>query len=178
MKLPSLNIIKAINLAANLHRHHERQDDNMTPYISHLVAVAMYIQSVTDDESTIIAGLMHDALEDVPDYEYENLVTDCGKAVADLVLTVTENKSLPYKERKLDYIDRVRHAGPATLAISLADKIHNAHSYASMPEEKKHSGHSWLYKEILSIAEDKIKQEEYKFLIPLVQECATAVSII
>ena len=172
--MPNANIINAINLASRLHRSHVRHDSYDTPYISHLAAVAMYIQSVTDNENIIIAGLMHDALEDVADYEYENLLADCGPKVAQIVLAVTENKTLPYKDRKLNYLEKVKASGPESLAVSIADKIHNAYSYDSMPADKKHTGHSWLYNEILNIAKDKTQNVEYQFLIPLVKELEKA----
>lgn len=158
MKLISDNIINTLSLASHLHRNHTRHDDRDTPYISHLAAVSMYLQCVTDDENIIMAGIMHDSIEDVPDYTYDDLVRDCGVRVADIVSSVTENKSLPYKEMKLDYINKVRNSGPETLLISLADKLHNAKSLSTMPADKIHKGHLWLYEEILKLSKDKIEK--------------------
>ncbi len=177
MKLISDRIINALSLASHLHRNHTRHDADETPYISHLASVAMYLQCVTDDEDIIIAGIMHDSIEDVPDYTYDDLVIDCGSRVADMVLSVTENKSLPYKEMKLDYIEKVRSHGIETLLISLADKLHNAKSLSAMPADKIHKGHLWLYEEILNVAKEKININKetsdelpYKNVIPLVNE--------
>ena len=85
---PSLD--EAIKLASHLHRNQTRNDNNKTPYISHLMSVAMILTHVTDDKDIVIAGLMHDSLEDVPHYTYDMLVEDCGKRVADIVKHVTE----------------------------------------------------------------------------------------
>ena len=156
MKLISDRIINALSLASHLHRHHVRHDNNDTPYISHLAAVAMYLQCVTDDEDIIIAGIMHDSIEDIPDYTYDDLVNDCGVRVADIVSSVTENKSLPYKEMKLDYIEKVKSHGLETLLVSLADKLHNAKSLSTMPVDKIHKGHLWIYAEISNLAKDKL----------------------
>lgn len=178
MKLVSDRVINAISLASHLHRHHERHDENSTPYISHLASVAMYLHTVTDDENIIIAGIMHDSIEDVPDYTYDDLMRDCGEEVANIVLSVTENKSLPYKEMKLEYIDKIKSHGLNTLLVSLADKIHNAKSLLSMPIDKVHKGHLWLYEEILNVAQSKIEEnkELYAPADILIKELEQAIS--
>ncbi len=178
MKLISDRIINSLSLASHLHRHHVRHDANETPYISHLVAVAMYLQCVTDDDDIIVAGVMHDSIEDVPDYTYDDLVNDCGIHVADIVTSVTENKSLPYKEMKLDYIEKVKSHGIETLLVSLADKLHNAKSLSTMPTEKIHKGHLWLYEEILAVAKEKMEHKipSYQMALPLINELEKTIS--
>lgn len=174
----SQKILEAINLSSHLHRNHFRHDDNNTPYVSHLYAVSMYIYKVTDDEDIIIAGLMHDSLEDVAEYTYEDLSSECGELVANIVMQVTENKALPYKERKLAYIENIKNGGVECLIVSLADKIHNSKSYNSLPEDKKHTGHMWLYGEILALAKNKLETEPdiYNIALPLIQELENAIS--
>ena len=49
---------EAIKLASRLHRDQVRSDSERTPYVSHLMAVASLLSSVTDDEDIVIAGLM------------------------------------------------------------------------------------------------------------------------
>jgi (p)ppGpp synthase/HD superfamily hydrolase len=127
----------AIKRAAQLHRNQVRKDIARTPYITHLVAVATLVASATDDEDTIVAGLMHDSLEDVPGYTYDSLVDDCGERVAEIVSHVTEpldaNKSedeqLPWLTRKEAYLNVLKEGGEAAALVSLADKIHNTESY-------------------------------------------------
>lgn len=153
---PTDRFFQILNLAARLHRDHFRKDKHKTPYISHLYGVATMLASVTDDEDVVIAGLMHDSLEDVPDYTYDDLVVDCGERVAQLVRNVTEEKSMPYRERKLAYLDHLRNSDSDSLLISVADKLHNALSFATMLDDHKHEGHYILYKEVLKIAEEKI----------------------
>lgn len=123
----------AIKLAAHLHRHQTRIDKNSTPYITHLVSVAIIISEVTDDEDIIIAGLMHDSLEDVPHYTYTNLVEDCGERVASIVKHVTEpldankeaSEQLPWLTRKEAYLENLQAGGIESAIVSAADKIHN-----------------------------------------------------
>ncbi len=156
---PSEKIFKTINLAAHLHRDQHRHDENKTPYVSHLYAVASIVSSTTDDEDVICAALMHDSLEDVADYNYDRLESDCGSVVAKYVQELTEDKSLPYKERKLKYIDSIRNGSLESVMISVADKIHNAKSYTSLPDDKKHDGHELLYSGILEIAIERLGAE-------------------
>ena len=75
----------AIKLAARLHRDQVRNDNERSPYITHLVSVMVVLSQVTDDEDILVAGIMHDSLEDVPHYTYERLVEDCGERVAKIV---------------------------------------------------------------------------------------------
>ena len=156
IQIISDRVINAINLATRLHNGHVRKDEYNTPYISHLFAVAMLLKSVTNDEDVIIAGVMHDALEDVADYEYEHLEADCGKRVADIVVGVTENKALPYKERKLDYLEKLKVGMIESVLVSTADKLHNLKSYHSMGDEHKHTGHIMLYRAVLEIGKERL----------------------
>lgn len=56
----------AINAAARAHRDQVRKGSGI-PYVSHVYAVMFLLSQVTDDEDILIAGLLHDTLEDVPE---------------------------------------------------------------------------------------------------------------
>lgn len=172
---PRLNA--SISLAAHLHRNQFRKDTRRTPYVSHLYAVAVLISSVTDDEDIIIAGLMHDSLEDVKDYSYDLLVRDCGPRVASIVLSVTEpldaNKSddeqLPWLTRKEAYLERLRNGTVESAIVSCADKIHNTESFILSAQEEGEAFTSrfhgstknmiWFHNEVLSIVTSKLDQD-------------------
>jgi (p)ppGpp synthase/HD superfamily hydrolase len=132
---PRIN--SAVKLACHLHRNQIRKDSLHTPYVSHLFAVAMILASVTDDEDIVIAGLMHDALEDVPLYTYEKLSEDCGGRVAVIVKFVTEpldankddDEQLPWLTRKEAYLANLKQGGVESAMVSAADKIHNTESF-------------------------------------------------
>ncbi len=151
-------VINAINLATHLHHGHVRRDEHNTPYISHLFAVAMLLKSVTNDEDVIIAGLMHDALEDVADYEYEHLEADCGQRVAKIVQGVTEIKSMPYQERKVNYLETLKLGMIESVLVSVADKLHNLKSLKDV-----HYSHNMnketqilIYREVLKIGQERL----------------------
>lgn len=172
---PRIN--EAIKLASHLHRNQIRKDVSSTPYISHLFSVAMILTSVTDDEDIIIAGLMHDSLEDVPHYTYEMLVRDCGVRVADIVTHVTEpldaskgeNDQLPWLTRKEKYLENLASGGIESAMVSTADKIHNTESFIV---DTNISGRAflsrfssslrnklWFHEQVLAIVGEKIGKD-------------------
>lgn len=168
---------EAIKLASRLHASQVRKDSYQTPYISHLVGVAMLISSSTNDEDVIIAGLLHDSLEDVPGYTFESLVKDCGVRVAEIVSHVTEpldaskadNEQLPWLERKEIYLNNLKSGGVESAIVSSADKIHNTESflrdYAKEGEiYGKRFGSSiknriWFHEQVLRIVADKLGED-------------------
>lgn len=182
---PRIN--EAIKLASRLHRDQVRKDISRTPYISHLIAVALLISSVTDDEDTIIAGLMHDSLEDVKGYTYEKLVADCGVRVADIVRHVTEpldpnklpDEQMPWLERQKIYLQNLREGGIESAYVSMSDKIHNTESLFSGfdeegPEFMKRFSASlknkvWFQESVLEIVREKVEPTN-KLLERLIQE--------
>jgi len=96
-------ISDAINYASKLHSKQFRKGDSTLPYVSHLFAVAWILSEYTDDENIIIAGLLHDSLEDIEGYTYEDLESDFGKRVADIVLNVSEDKVTSEADKKTSW---------------------------------------------------------------------------
>lgn len=168
---PSERYLQAINLASRLHRDQKRHDHEHTPYISHLYAVSYILSKYTRDEDIVIAGLMHDSLEDVPDYTYDKLVLDCGARVADLVLGVTEDMSLQYIERKRKYLDKINAGSIECVLISLADKTHNLMSVREIRPEHNHNGHNMIYCEVYAIASTRLANHlEYMPLVKILKK--------
>lgn len=163
---------QAINEAAHLHRDQHRKDERKTPYITHLVGVMILLSSVTHDEDVLIAGLMHDSLEDVPDYTPEKLEGMFGSRVKDIVLGVTEFHKLrkerapSWKEEKLAYLDNLRDASDESILVSLADKTQNTRGYIALLRTETdsmhrhfgsdHSGRLWFHQEVLKIGEERL----------------------
>jgi (p)ppGpp synthase/HD superfamily hydrolase len=169
---PRIN--EAIKLSSHLHRNQTRKDFYNTPYVSHLFSVAMILTSATSEEDIIIAGLMHDSLEDVPSYSYDKLVIDCGAHVADIVVHVTEpldpnkrdDEQLPWLQRKEAYLDTLRSGGIESAMVSAADKIHNTESFLSDTAKEGDTFlsrfHSsirnklWFHEQVLCIVTEKL----------------------
>ena len=70
----SYRVEQAIRAAAVLHNGQVRKGVSPYPFITHLVAVAFLLSDYSNDEDTVIAGLLHDTLEDT-DYTPEELET-------------------------------------------------------------------------------------------------------
>jgi len=126
-------IHQAMDLAARAHERQSRKDrDLRIPYVAHCFAVAYLLAEYGFDEDVFVAGLLHDVLEDQPEFMAE--VERFGERVVGLVRAVSERKrdsagqERPWAERKSEYIEHLRTAPAEARAISCADKIHNMQS--------------------------------------------------
>lgn len=115
---------KALKIAAEAHAGQVRKHDG-SPYIVHPTIVARILEAYGFDEEVVAAGLVHDVLEDSETSE-DNLRAVLGDRVVDAVVAVSEDKTLPWEERKAAYAQAVAASSEDTRAVSLADKIHNA----------------------------------------------------
>jgi (p)ppGpp synthase/HD superfamily hydrolase len=117
---------RAASFAAEKHKNQRRKEGGLL-YISHLFGVALILQKYNYSETVIAAGLLHDTLEDTDTTETE-IVENFGQEILELILQVTNDDSLSWKEKKQKYVDTVRVASAGAQAIALADKIHNMKS--------------------------------------------------
>jgi hypothetical protein len=124
-------LLQALNLATKLHQGQLRKVDGLS-YIVHPVAVAIILSEYTKDDDTLAAALLHDTLEDVPGYSYDDLVRDSNEEVARLVRQVSEGENNHtrgnWSERKLAYLNQIKTAPLGAVLISAADKLHNLRS--------------------------------------------------
>lgn len=139
----SFKIEQAIRAASILHKDHVRKSRASYPYVTHLFAVAMIISDYTDNEDIIVAGLLHDTLEDTP-YTKSELENDFGKNVANIVTFVTEHEYVSgakpsWKARKRKYIELLKKAPEESLIVAAADKIHNLRSLIEEYCERPHA---------------------------------------
>jgi (p)ppGpp synthase/HD superfamily hydrolase len=130
--LYSFKIEQAIRAAAVLHRDQERKGSAPYPYITHLISVAFLLADYANDEDTVVAGLLHDTLEDT-DYTPEELELDFGLHVKNIVLGVTdslhhERSNYTWAERQQNYFKALDLAPKESFMVSAADKIHNMRS--------------------------------------------------
>jgi (p)ppGpp synthase/HD superfamily hydrolase len=124
---------EALTLASRIHAGDERKGTRI-PYIAHLLGVCALILADGGDEDEAIAGLLHDTLEDHPDQlSRSELESRFGARVRRIVEGCTDTPAdyrggpkPPWRERKLGYLEHLRHAGPDALRVSLADKLDNA----------------------------------------------------
>jgi (p)ppGpp synthase/HD superfamily hydrolase len=79
-----------------------------------------------------IAALLHDAIED-QDVKVETIAKEFGQRVADIVLELTDDKSLPKAERKRLQVEHAPHKSREAKLVKLADKISNIRAVADSP---------------------------------------------
>ena len=84
------------------------------------------------EPDAVIAALLHDAIED-QDVTAEMIASEFGKHVAEIVVKVTDDKSLPKAERKAIQVAHAATLSPGAKLIKLADKISNLRSVATSP---------------------------------------------
>lgn len=127
-------ILKALAFAAHKHRDQRRKDVNASPYINHPIALASVLNNEggITDENVLCAALLHDTVEDTETTPAE-LAVFFGKAIADIVMEVTDDKLLPKEMRKLLQIEHAAHASFQAKLVKLADKISNLRDIASCP---------------------------------------------
>ncbi len=126
----NLLINDAIEMAAKAHEEQSRKGSNI-PYIVHPFEVAMILQENGGDTEMIVAGILHDTLEDTyvtPD----NIRKKFGKVILDMVIGASEElqdrDTTPWKERKTHTIEYVKNANIRVKLITCADKLSNIRS--------------------------------------------------
>src|SRR6185436_19753390 len=121
-------------------KHHDQQVRKGTrlPYLTHPANVAIILTRYGQDEETIVAGILHDVIEDCVSDGYtremlESRVADkFGQEVLATVLAVANRKldddgiELSSDERKEDYLARLAQANDRARWVCAADKVHNA----------------------------------------------------
>jgi len=123
-------------------KHHDRQVRKGTrlPYVTHPANVAVILARYDQDDETIVAGILHDVIEDcVREHYTRDMLTDrmgekFGNEVLDTVLSVAQRTldddgvELSSDERREDYLDRLRAANESARWVCAADKLHNANT--------------------------------------------------
>jgi (p)ppGpp synthase/HD superfamily hydrolase len=126
-------------------KHHDRQVRKGTklPYLTHPANVAVILTRYGCDTDTVVAGILHDVIEDCVREGYsremlEQRIGDkFGAKVLDTVLAVTYRRhdddgvELSGDDRKTDYLERLSGASEEARWVCAADKIHNASSILS-----------------------------------------------
>jgi guanosine-3',5'-bis(diphosphate) 3'-pyrophosphohydrolase len=127
-------LLKALSFAAHKHRDQRRKDVDASPYINHPIALANVLcnEGHITDTRVICAALLHDTVEDT-DTTPEELEREFGAEIRDIVMDVTDDKTLEKAERKQRQIAHAGHAGDPAKRVKLADKICNLRDMANNP---------------------------------------------
>lgn len=113
-------------------KHHgEQKRDSGEAYYSHPVQVASLLADVKLDEITIVAGLLHDVVEDVDEIDIGEIEVRFGADVAELVDGVTKLDKLEFTSKETAQAENFQKFILATtsdirvLLVKLADRLHN-----------------------------------------------------
>jgi len=121
-------------------KHHDQQVRRGTrlPYLTHPANVAIILTRYGRDECTVVAGILHDVVEDCVRAAYTRDMFDqrigekFGSDVLDTLLAVTYRRvddsgiELAHDERRDDYLERLGAASESARWVCAADKLHNA----------------------------------------------------
>ncbi len=165
---------EAVALAARLHSSQSRKGADI-PYLSHLLAVAAFVVEDCRDEDTVIAAVLHDAVEDQGGLTTaERIRNQFGARVADIVLECSDatpeegQEKDPWLVRKAHHITKMSTMSEDALLVSAADKLHNVEStlFDRQTEavgpgvwERFNTGREdffWYHRKVLGVLESRI----------------------
>ena len=125
---------KALAFAAHKHKDQKRKDRDKTPYINHPIALTNVLineHKMTDTE-ILCSALLHDTVEDA-EVTAEELTDLFGESISNIVMEVSDNKTLIKEQRKQAQIKHAPHLSTKAKAVKLADKICNLRDVIKCP---------------------------------------------
>ncbi len=140
-KAPIGRINRAYEVAREAHKHQTRTTGEL--YINHPIAVARVIADIGLDEASIVAALLHDAVEDT-DLTLADVEGEFGSEVAAIVDGVTKLDRLQFDSKEAQQAATMRKMLVAmardlrVLIIKLSDRLHNMRTLASSSVDKQH----------------------------------------
>jgi GTP diphosphokinase / guanosine-3',5'-bis(diphosphate) 3'-diphosphatase len=174
---------KAYDFSAKAHQGQRRRSGE--PYLQHPIAVAGVLTSLKTDVTAIVAGLLHDTLEDTVATP-EELEKEFGKDVVHLVDGVTKIGKITFKSHEekqaenfrkmlLSMADDIR-----VVLIKLADRLHNMRTLEHLSSAKRHAiaeetleiyaplanrlGIGWIKNELEDLCLKHLKPDVYELL--------------
>ena len=134
-------IEKAYRIGREAHKDQVRKSGE--PYIIHPLWVGIILADLEMDKETIVAGMLHDAVEDT-EMTLEDITREFGEEVALLVDGVTKLGQLSYAQDKLEVqAENLRKMFLAmakdirVIIIKLADRLHNMRTLEFMTPAKQ-----------------------------------------
>jgi antitoxin component of MazEF toxin-antitoxin module len=135
------SLMSAIRFAS-LHHAHQKRKSSDEPYLNHLIEVTQLIKfyEPTSDETTLIAAILHDIVEDTR-VTIESLEFLFGSEVSKLVSELTCANSSNSDDKKAVLLEQISVGSDHAKLIKLADVISNVSSlpnYWSIEQRQKY----------------------------------------
>ncbi len=130
---------KAFDVAEKMHTGQMRKSGE--PYLIHPISVTKILAELGMDDNTLVAGLMHDVVEDTA-YTEEDLARDFGEEVCLLVDGVTKLGTIAFDNKEEKQAENLRKMFLAmskdirVLIIKLADTLHNLRTINYLSDDK------------------------------------------
>ena len=127
-------LLKALEFSAKKHTNQRRRDIDASPYINHPISLANILcnEAHVTDISVICGALLHDTIEDT-NTTPEEIAKEFGEDIRNIVMDVTDDKSLEKADRKRKQIEHAAHISDKAKLVKLADKISNLRDVANSP---------------------------------------------
>lgn len=135
---------EAIDFAERVHCNQRR--DAGDPFVTHPLTVADYLLGMGMDDATVIAGVLHDTVEDGDNIQIADIEQRFGKEVAflvDGVTKLTKSGNQTYITKKQEQTENLRKlflsiaSDVRVVIIKLADRLHNMRTLAYCTPEKQ-----------------------------------------
>ena len=125
---------QAVSFAARVHAGQLRKDGR-TPYVAHPMRVALTVRHVfgVEDETALVAALLHDVIEDTTT-DYDDILAMFGREAAAAVAALTKDARLPEAAREAAYDRELTAASWQARLVKLADVYDN---YCDLPDTTK-----------------------------------------
>ena len=152
-------LTKAFSVAFNLHSGISRNNNKNDPYINHCLRVSLILSEeiCCRDINALCAALLHDVFEKTrdPSYDSTKLLTDFGKGVGDIIITLSRNSPDDRRVEHLQtYFEKIASSSKTTRYVMLADRLDNARYMRTVSQREK----AFRYRE-----------ETEKYVIPIAQ---------
>ncbi len=127
-------LLQALEFSAKKHTNQRRKDIDASPYINHPISLANILcnEAHVTDISVICGALLHDTVEDTKTTP-EEIAKEFGEDIRNIVMDVTDDKSLEKADRKRKQIEHAAHISDKAKLVKLADKISNLRDVANSP---------------------------------------------
>lgn len=134
---------RAIQVALAAHDGQTRKGAEDEPYAVHPLHIALLLARLGVDEETVQAALLHDVVEDSPNWMIEDIENEFGARVSSIVAELTEDKSKTWEQRKQAGIEAVAGYSAEAATVKAADKLHNLESMVRVRAEAKDAETFW-----------------------------------